>query len=220
MARKRKPSNPNGGPPVVTADTPLSDDEQMFINEWIVDRNNTAAYLRCYPHASYQSSMRLGNLMRRRINVDAEIEAYLRAQKIRGTVRADEVMKELQRVAFSDILEIFDPTTNELRHPRHVPYDVRKVIKSMRVSRERRTVTTRGRTRTTVTNQIVEYQLWDKMAALTKLMRHLGLEGAMEPLEALLAALPRTLAEEVRRALADQMKPHTNGSTSGTNGKH
>lgn len=224
MAKKRKPKKPPGPgrhppQPPVTADTPLSDDEQRFTEEWLVDRNNAQAYRRCYPDASYQSCLRLGSLMRNRVNVDAEIKAGLAALRVRSAVSADQVLKELARIAFSDVYELYDPQTQQMRHPRHVPYDTRKVIASLRVARERRTRTTRGRTVTTVTDQIIEYKLWNKVDALAKLMKHLGLEGGLEPLEVLLAALPRRLAEEVRAELSAERRALAAPSTNG-NGKH
>ncbi len=221
--KKTKPGRPRGRPPVppVTADTPLSDDEERYVQEYLIDRNCAQAYRRCYPEASYASCLRLGNTMRHRVNVDAEIKAGLAAQRVRSRVSADEVLKELARIAFSDVYELYDPHTNQLRQPRHIPYDTRKVIASLRVARTRTTRTTVRRTTTTVSDQIIEYKLWSKVDALAKLMKHLGLEGGLEPLDVLLAALPRRLADEVRAELSAERAAliAAPASTNG-NGKH
>ncbi len=223
---KRKPPKAPQPPEEPNADTPLTDDEQRFTEEWAVDRSSAAAYRRCFPDASHYNSRRLGSLMRRRPNVDRECQAILRAARHRCGVSADEVIRELARIAFSDVLELYDPTTQQLRHPRYIPYDTRKVVSSIRVSRSRVSRSTNGRTRTTQTDQIIEYKLWDKNTALAKLMKHLGLENELTPLEALLALLPVSVREEVRAALALETKNRlgpiptaTNGSTNG-NGKH
>lgn len=216
---KRKPPAPPSPPPEVTAETPLSDDELRFVEEWIIDRNAAAAYRRAFPDCSHYNARRLGSLMRRRPNVDRECEAARSAQRIRSNVSADGVINELKRIAFSDIYQLYDPATNQLREARHIPYDLRKAVASVKISRERRSVSTRGRTRTTVTQSIVEYRFWDKVAALGKLMRHLGLEVEIPPLDVLLSALPRDLAEQVRveltRARTAPAIPSTNG-----NGRH
>lgn len=215
MARKRKPPNAPP-PPEVTAETPLSEDETVFVNEFLIDRVSAAAYRRAFPGCSYQSAFRLGSIMRRRVNVAAEIDAGITAQRIRNNVSADGVINELKRIAFSDIYQLYDPATNQLREPRHIPYDLRKAVASVKISRERRSVSTRGRTRTTVTQAIVEYRFWDKVAALGKLMRHLGLEVEIPPLDVLLAALPRQLAEQVRTELARERTAVPHPSTNGT----
>jgi phage terminase small subunit len=156
--------------------------------------------------------------MRRRPNVAAEITAALAAQRIRSHVRADKVITELARVAFSDVLHLFTDDGERLRHPRHIPYDVRKAIASVRVSRERRTVTTKGKIRTIVTDNVIEYKFWNKNDALGRLMGHLGLTTEITPLESLLQALPRELAEQVRGALARQLT--ATAAVPSTNGKH
>ncbi len=218
MARKRKPPTPPA-PVQVTADAPLNQDEERFVSEYLIDRISAAAYRRAFPGCSYQSAFRLGSLMRRRINVAAEIEAGIRSQRIRNNVTADSVIQELRCIAHSDLYQLYDPATNQLREPRNIPYELRKAIASVRVSRERRSVTTRGRTRTTVTQAIVEYRFWDKVAALGKLMRHLGLEQSITPLEGLLALLPPDLSAQVRGALIQQTARENAVSANG-NGKH
>ena len=48
---------------------------------------------------------------------------------------------------FSDILALYDQQTGLLRMPRQIPYNVRKAISSVKISRERRytvTETSRG----------------------------------------------------------------------------
>jgi hypothetical protein len=126
-------------------------------------------------------------------------------------VTADKVLKEIARVALSDVFDLYDPRTGQLRHPRHIPFETRKAIASMRVTRERRSVRTRGRTRTTIIESEIEYKFWPKMEALGKLCKHLGLDTEITPLEALLRALPLELASQVRNALTNAMAVSGNG---------
>lgn len=219
MAKKRKPprlATPPAPPPppvppprdTVTEDTPLTDDERRFVEEWEVDRVAAAAYRRAFPGCTHRQAWWNGWRMRRQPNVAAEIRYLVRAQRIRDFVSADKVIEELARIGSSDILEMYDPATNQLRHPRHIPYNLRKCISEVKVQRQRST----RRGRATVTDQIVSYRLYNKLDALGKLMKHLGLETEITPLEVLLAALPRALAEQVRQELAaERTLPSTNG---------
>ncbi len=213
----RPPARPVGDPvgpdlPTDPALQPLTADETAFVAEYLVDRNATAAYMRLNPDVSYQVAGATSHLVRNRPHVSAEIRIALRAQGRRTGINADLVLAEIKRVAFSDIYQLYDPATHQLRHPRHIPFDLRVCVSSVKVSRERRTVRTVGNTRTTVTDCLVEYKLWNKLDALEKLCKYLGLQTSISPIDALLAALPSQLALDVRRALT--------ATTPSTNGKH
>lgn len=205
MARKPK-TPPAPAVPVDPADEPLTENEQRFVEEFLIDRNSARAYRRTFPEANYYTAHAAGHRMRRRPNVDREIRAALAAQRVRNQVRADMVLEEISIIAFSDIFGLYDPDTGDLRHPRHIPYDVRKAIASYKVLRTRTTTRTsraRGgnRTRTTVNEAVIEYKFWNKLDALGKLCRHLGLDTEIPPLEALLRALPTELSAAVRAIL-------------------
>lgn len=206
--------------PVDPADVPLSHDEQLFVEEYLLDRNWANAYRRLHPDANHSNARRLGWAIGHRPNVRREIRNAIHAMRLRKRATADAVIDELAMVALSDVLDLYDPQTHQLRHPRHIPYETRKTIASIRVSRERTTTRTTGRTRTRVVDSTVEYRLWNKIEALGKLARHLGLDTEITPLESLLRALPRELATAVRNALtqAPRTTAHTNGAM--PNGKH
>lgn len=216
--RPRKTPPPAGDPPPPAwtgppEEEPLTPNEQRFVEEFLVDRVAAAAYRRVFPEVSHHAAYVCGPEMRRRPNVAREIRSALAAARVRSRVRADLVEEELARIAFSDIWDVFDPQTNTLRNPRHIPIETRKAIASIKVSRERTSRSSNGNTRTTVRESVVEYKLWPKVEALGKLMRRLGLETDLPPLEVLLSALPRDLAEQVRAALSAPRvaPPSTNG---------
>lgn len=200
------------------ADVPLNDDEQRFVDEWIIDRKSTMAYRRSFPGVSYATARRAGREMRLRPNVDREISAALHAQRIRTQVTADAVQEEIANIAFFDIYDLYDPDTGTLRNPRAIPYMTRKAIASIRVSRQSSTRHVRRKRRTTVKECIVEYKFWNKMDALGKLCLQLGMQTEITPLDALLRALPTDLAIAVRNVLVTPERvtaPSSNG-----NGKH
>lgn len=193
------PPPPDGTPP--PPDVPLNDNEARFVAEYLMDRNATHAYLRMFPHVCYDSARNAGSDMRCRPHVAREIDIALRAQCLRTRISADGVLREVARVAFSDIFELFDPNTNQLRMPRQIPFEVRRAIMSIRVNRSRTTRTTENGQITTVADTVLEYKFHPKMDALGKLARHLGLDTEITPLDALLRMLPHDLASSVRASL-------------------
>lgn len=200
--------------PVDPADAPLDDTEQLFVEEYLYDRNYANAFRRLNPHCNYYNARQQGWAIGHRPHVAREIQAAIQAQRLRKRATADRTIDEIAMIAFSDIADLYDPQTHQLRHPRHIPYETRKTIASIRVQRQRTTTATNGKTRTTITDSTVEYKLWNKIDALGKLARHLGLDTEITPLEALLRALPHELAQAVRSVLTSQTPmtaPHRNG---------
>ena len=214
MARaKRNPVVPT--PPSTPSDgvnRPLTSDEALFVDSYLIYRRYAAAYREVFPATSWQNSRRWGWEWGHRPHVEAEIRAAIRDQRTRKRATADGVIDELARIAFSDILDLYDPATQNLRHPRHIPFETRRAISSMRVQRQRVTETTqsggRGRPTTTtrIVDSIVEYKLWNKTEALAKIANHLGLNTELPPLESLLRLLPTELASQVRSALTQMVQ--------------
>lgn len=204
MGKARKPPKKGAEPPAPPADPrdrELDDDERLFVEQYLVDRNQYRAYRRTFPGTSARVARSHAYLMARRPHVRAEIQAGIAEQRRRCRVKADAALEELAVVAFSDVLGVFDPETNTLLNPRHIPYDTRKAVKSIKVSRERRSVTRAGRTTTTVTETVVEYQFWDKLNALNQLREFLGLKTEIAPVEALMATLPPAAAAVLRQLM-------------------
>ena len=211
------PPTPTEPPPHIleNLEVPLSESEGIFINEYLIDRNATRSYQTTFPGCTYFSAGRRGHEMRHRPQVDAQIRAAIQAQSLRTRITADRVLKEIARVAFSDIVDLYDPNTNQLYNGRNIPFETRRAVAAISVSRERRTTMAQGSTQTTVVDTIVKYAFWPKMEALGKLCKHLGLDTEISPLEALLQALPRDLSMQVRQALAREqtaVQPSKNGT--------
>jgi phage terminase small subunit len=217
--KKKPPPTPPPAPsPPVVTEQGLDDEEQLFLAEWLVFRNAAQAYRATHPDQSYRTARCNGPAMLARPHVRAEASAAVAAQCRRRAVTADRTLDEIARCAYSDILDLYDPATGQLRMPRHIPLEARKAISSIRVNRQRRSVTTSGRTRTTVVDTVVEYRLWPKLEALKMLSHTLGLKTEVTPLEQLLRLLPRALSEQIRAALAAQEEARSPQASS--NGRH
>lgn len=195
-----RPRYPKGTPP---DQIPLTTREKLFVAEYLVDRNATRAYLAVCGGDARQAH-RSATSLRNAPHVDAEIAAATAAQVRRANVRADEVLQEIARIAFSDAAFVVDDR-DRLLPVRRIPMETRRAIRSIRRSKERVTITREGKTRTTVRESTVEYTFCDKMAALNVLVEIMGLKKApLPPLETLLTLLPPALSNLVRAALATQ----------------
>lgn len=185
--------------------TPLTPAEARFVAEFMLDPTSAArAYRAAYPESS-EAAARVGaSRMKTRPHVAAAIRAAREAQARRTNVRADSVLRELVMIATSDAAELYDPRSNLLRHPRHIPISTRRCIASMKVRRIREE--TRD-DETVISEEIVEIQFADKIAALDRLARHLGLDTEITPLEALFEIMPKELGAAVRAALTAPPRP-------------
>lgn len=178
---------------------PLTVQERLFVNEFLVHRNGLRAYRKVYGGISYSAAGVGAHELLKKPKVRAEIQAYVKAQGERTKITADRVLKEIGRIAFVDPEELQDEDGN-LRKLRDVPVEVRKAVAGIDVSRVR--TYTDKETGVTTEESVLRYKLWDKNAALAKLMKHLGLETEITPLEALLGMLPEDVRTAVREALA------------------
>ena len=196
-----EPNTPPPDPELLQAELrPLTEDEQRFCDEYLVDRNATRAYHATY-NCDYATAATAGPHLRHRPNVAREIAGMIRAQRVRLQLNADAVLKELCRCAFSDMYQVVDPQTHLLRNPRHIPLDTRRAVSEIRMTRERTTRSQANTTTTAVTESVVTVKFWNKIDALGKLAKHLGLDTEVTPLDALLRLLPASVAAEVRAAL-------------------
>lgn len=209
--KKRPPAGPPAPPepPPDPAALPLSELERRFVDEYMIDLCAARAYLAVQPGIDYRTAVTSGRRMRLRPHVAAEIRARKYDNRIRCKVRADNVLQELAYIAFLDIADLFGPE-NRLQPMRAIPLASRRAVKAVKLRRERttRNTTTRREGRSTVTVDTtvheceVEVVLHDKVAALDKLCRYLGLDESIPPLDRLLDALPADLADAVRTRLA------------------
>ncbi len=183
--------------------------EERFVEEYLADgeMNATAAYRRAYPKATYGTARTNSAKLLARADIRTMIRAGRRRLARKAEIDALRVIRELALVAFADIGDVIDFARADRPRVRSViPASARKAIAAVKIKR--------------LPNppgaELVEFKLYDKLAALEKLGKHLGLFGDLPPLEVLLAALPPDLASCVRQALADKL--HAGGGGGGGGG--
>jgi phage terminase small subunit len=142
----------------------LTDKQAAFVAEYLVDMNSSAAARR----AGYAS--RNANVTGPRLLADARISAAVRAamaeREHRTRISADRVLAEIARIAFADVRAMFD--ADGLPRPiGELDGDTAAAVAGLEVS------VTHGEDGSIT--RIAKVKIADKLAALEKLGRHLGL---------------------------------------------
>lgn len=153
--------------------------EQKFVNEYLVDPNGIRAYRRAIKNkVSYATARAEASKMLTRPNVRNEIAAAMKAVSRYSKLKAAKVVEGLKKVALADPLDFIDRETGNLLPLDKVPPRSRLAIKKIKckvVSRKLEKFTVDGEEQVAeVTTEIAEVELSDRVAALDKLMKHLG----------------------------------------------
>lgn len=141
----------------------MTEKQKAFCREYLKDKNATQAAKRA--GYSEKAAHAVACRMLKDVNVAAEVERGLERQQVRAELTADMVLQELKKIAFVNIQDVVDEK-NVPREVAKLPREVAAAIGS--VKHESATV---GK-RTIVTQEV---KLLDKLSALDKLARHLGL---------------------------------------------
>ncbi len=91
----------------------LTQNQKLFIAEYLKDRNATRAYFAAYPSVKSENAARV-NASRTltKANIKAAILKGIDAQEKRTQISADKTLREIARVGFSDIRKLFDENGN------------------------------------------------------------------------------------------------------------
>lgn len=168
---------------------------QFFVNEYLLTMNASEAARRA-GYKPHYAGLRGYQLMRRP-DVQVAIRDAMDARAKRTGITADRVVEALASIAFSDMRNILDWSTNRvrLRPASTMTAADRAAIKSISVR-----IGKRGCGH-------VRVRLHDKFAALMMLERHLGMDNSLGGAAAR-AKFARKLSDRVRQAFdrADRMR--------------
>lgn len=188
---------------------PLSDADRAFVDAYLLDPNATKAYRAVHPGVTYSTARSQGHRLMTRPDIAAEIRAGRRAQRHHAGIHARRVVAELARIAFADVIDLVDADGNLLPLSK-VPPGCRAAIRSVTVKRVSCRPVGTGTGRRTVTTDLIVIRLHDKLAALTRLARYLGIALDPDPVTALLNLFPPDLAARVRGELRVPPVPSRN----------
>lgn len=146
----------------------LSEKQMRFIEEYLVDMNATRAATAAGYKSSYPNVV--GHDLLRHPVVGKRIEEAIKARAYSMGITANRVLEELAKLAFGDIRDIFDED-GKLINPKNLPGKVAARVASIKVN----TSTIYDKEGNAVVEYVVELKQHDKLVALDKLARHLGL---------------------------------------------
>lgn len=144
----------------------LTSRQARFVEEYLLDLNGTQAAIRAGyspKGATVQAARLIANA-----KVRAAIKRGMEARSQRTQIKADEVLREYARIRLSDIRTLFDANGRLIDLP-DLPSNTAAFVRKFRV--KNLPPTEEG----APSSQMVEVELWDKMAALAKLADHVGL---------------------------------------------
>lgn len=145
----------------------LTPKQCRFVNEYLIDLNGTQAAIRAGYSKHRADQIGYENL--RKPEIQAAIQLAQRARCARTGITADRVLAEIARVAFADPRSVMSwgPGGVELKESSTLTDDEAAIVAEVS-----ETVTTAGGT--------VKLKLVDKIAALEKLARHIGIYDRAE----------------------------------------
>lgn len=169
--------------------TELTRKQQTFVAEYLRDMNATTAAIRAGYSRHTARQIGAENLSKPYI---AKAISELMERRAEATgVEAARVLQELARIAFADIGQLFD-ATGKLKPLNQLNPNDRAAIRFLQI-------TTRELGDGTLERKVA-LQVWDKLAALEKLARHLGLFAAH-------AGKERNSADPLSELLANFKEP-------------
>ncbi len=167
----------------------LTAKQHWFVREYLIDLHATNAAIRA--GYSPESAYSIGSENLKKPEIQSALEKEMAKRSERTGITQDKVLRELARVAFADMGSFADwgPEGVKLRPSNELSLDDAAAIVELSESKNKHGTSSK-------------IKLHDKVAALDKLMRHLGMYKERTPLDQLLDYLPPDFARELRRAIA------------------
>lgn len=170
----------------------LTDKQQRFVKEYLIDLNASAAALRA--GYSKKTAFRAGQVNMQNGAIQAAVRAAIDKRSKRTEIKQDDVVKELARIAFGNLANVCDWSDEGvfLKDSKELPEHLTTTVNE--VTAKKVTITKDGYENETVNTRI---KLKDPMKALDMLARHLGMfaadesEKAKTTARAALEAIPR-----------------------------
>lgn len=150
----------------------LTHNQRCFVNEYLVDRNATRAYLQAYPSVKKENTARAAaSRLLANVKVWAEVEKGLKEQQKRTEITADDTLRETARVAFSDIRKLFNED-GSMKSIHELDEATAAAVSGVDLIVQK---SMQGEDGNEVLLGVKKIKLWDKVSALEKLGKHFKL---------------------------------------------
>jgi phage terminase small subunit len=153
--------------------TGLTPKQQLFVREYLVDLNATAAYRRAGYEARGNSAEVNASRLLSKAKIFAAIQEAFQARAERTRITQDRVLLEYARLAFSDLREVASWNEHGItwHASEHLTDDAAATIKDIAMTREIR----RDKNGYEITTVNTHLKLHDKRGALHDVAKHLGM---------------------------------------------
>lgn len=150
----------------------LSLKQELFAREYLVDLNAAAAYRRAgYQAKNDHTAATAAHKLLTNADIQAAIQAARAAQNNRLELSADRVLLEVKRIAFSDPRRFYN-ADGALKAIAALGDDEAAALASVETFEEYTTIAGES----VLVGHVRKVKRWDKLAALGRLMKHLGIE--------------------------------------------
>lgn len=139
----------------------LTDKQQRFIDEYLIDCNATQAAIR----AGYSEKTAKEQGCQNLAKLNVEISEAKKVLADKTGITAEEILKELKNFAYSDITETILLSTEEIKE---LPPEIRRLITGYKK------VSSRVDKNSDWEEERVELKFVDKMKAIEMINRHIG----------------------------------------------
>jgi phage terminase small subunit len=156
----------------------LTPNQKIFADEYLIDLNATRAYKHAYKNVKKDETAAVnGSRLLRNAKVKEYIEEKMRAREKRTEITQDQVLRELAKIAFADIKDYlsFRTAKTVVEHDKETG---EPIIDYSQVIEMRDSDDVDGSLIQEVSlnaKGVFTFKLYDKLAALDKLGKHLGM---------------------------------------------
>jgi len=153
--------------------TRLTAKQKRFIDEYLIDLNATQAAIRSGYSEKTAEAIGFENL--RKPKIEAEVRRRMKDREKRTEVTQDRVLKELAKIAFSDIKDFLEFKTAETKIGENDDGD--PIIDYQTIINLKDSADVDGSliSEVQLKDGTLKFKLHDKMAALDKIGKHLGM---------------------------------------------
>lgn len=152
--------------PVPKNENGLTAYQQSFVDEYMIDLNQSQAIVRAGFKGKLSSAKSASTRLIQNVDVKREIQRRIKERSERTQITADRVLKELAVIGFHDIKEIFDGKNN-LKEIRELTGDSSRAIASIEIEIDKI-----GIREISTTKKI---KMHDKIRALQLIGNHIGM---------------------------------------------
>lgn len=137
---------------------------EAFCQEYLKDLNQTKAYQRAYPDASYETALVNASKLLTNTNIQDRIKQLQEKTQKKAEITRDMLIDELKTLAFSDITTFVDENWS-LKNNKDLTIEQRKALSAIEINEQ---------TGEFGSKKTIKFKLHPKLDAIEKLAKHIG----------------------------------------------